>query len=64
LKLIDAIEDNLQDHFIYDVIVVDDSSPDGTGEIVENYAIGKYNDYHIKSVAEMKPPTITIVSET
>jgi glycosyltransferase involved in cell wall biosynthesis len=51
LELIHVIDNNLQNHFTYELIVVDDNSPDGTGEIVENYAINECRSY-VKSAAE------------
>ena len=37
LKLIDAIKVNLPEKIIAEIIIVDDNSPDGTGNVVENY---------------------------
>ena len=37
LKLIDAIEENLPRDILSEIVIVDDNSPDGTGQIVEKY---------------------------
>ena len=37
LKLIDAIEENLPRDILSEIVIVDDNSPDGTGQIVENH---------------------------
>jgi dolichol-phosphate mannosyltransferase len=51
LELIHGIDNNLQNHFTYELIVVDDNSPDGTGDIVENYANNERRSY-VKPAAE------------
>jgi dolichol-phosphate mannosyltransferase len=51
LELIHAIDNNVQSHFTYELIVVDDNSPDGTGDIVENYANNERRSY-VKPAAE------------
>ena len=46
LKLIDAIRNHLPPNISSEIIIVDDNSPDGTGNIVQNYI---NDDIKIKS---------------
>lgn len=54
LELIHTINDNCS--FKYELIVVDDNSPDGTAELVENYATKNCKSY-IEHEPEMSPAT-------
>ena len=40
-KLLDSVRKNLADSVPYELIVVDDDSPDGCGKIVENYIVNE-----------------------
>lgn len=48
IKLLDKIKENLYHNIFTEIIVVDDSSPDGTGNIVQNY-IDNDDDYKKKN---------------
>ena len=41
LRLIDSIRNNLPHDLDYEIIIVDDDSPDGTGKIVSEYLCKK-----------------------
>lgn len=57
IKLLDKIKENLYHNIFTEIIVVDDSSPDGTGNIVQNY-IDNDDDYKKKKIHLKKILTI------
>ena len=50
IGLLDKIKQNLSQNVFTEIIIVDDNSPDGTGNIVQNYIDNKlvYKNHNIK----------------
>jgi len=54
VDLLKSIQDVIAKHMKYEILVIDDNSPDGTGKIVKNYSKSIKNNTTIKVVNRIK----------